>query len=81
MTHDATVDRRIGIGEVERITGRHRTTVWRWMRAGTFPAAAYIAGRRAWWLSAVREWETGQLARPPPGMPPHLAAHAAAVRR
>lgn len=31
------IDQVLGTRDIERITGRHRCTIYRWVRAGTFP--------------------------------------------
>jgi prophage regulatory protein len=57
--------RRLGIAEVEKRTGRQRTTIWRWCRDGRFPAPHYLGERRAWWLHEIEAWEREQMERPP----------------
>jgi predicted DNA-binding transcriptional regulator AlpA len=65
-THDATrerssIDRLVGIDQVlsthdvERITGKHRCTIWRWVLAGTFPPKR-AGGGRGWLRSDVEHW-------------------------
>jgi hypothetical protein len=39
------IDQVLSTHDVERITGRHRCTVYRWVRAGTFPAKRAGAGK------------------------------------
>ena len=61
----ATDDRLVGIADVERLTGRERSTIARQVRAGRFPAPlGYLGTRRAWRLSDVEGWIAAQLARP-----------------
>lgn len=43
--------------DIERITGRHRCTVYRWMLEGRFPAKVVRDGRAIGWLrSEVERW-------------------------
>ena len=58
--------RRVGIAELERRLAMDRSTVWRWYRAGKFPAPHYIGVRRCWWLEEIEKWEREQLTRPAP---------------
>jgi predicted DNA-binding transcriptional regulator AlpA len=52
------IDQVLNTRDVERITGRHRCTLYRWVLAGTFPAKR--AGRgRGWLRSDVERWLNG----------------------
>lgn len=43
--------------DIERVTGRHRCTVYRWMAEGRFPAKVVRDGRPIGWLrSEVERW-------------------------
>jgi predicted DNA-binding transcriptional regulator AlpA len=44
--------------DVQRITGRHRVTIYRWVRAGTFPAKRAGDGR-GWLRSDIERWLKG----------------------
>src|SRR6266480_6178044 len=44
--------------DIERITGRHRCTIYRWVRAGTFPEKR-ASGGRGWLKSDVERWLEG----------------------
>src|SRR6516162_2613621 len=52
------IDQVLSTRDVERITGRHRCTIWRWVRAGTFPPKR-AGGRRGWLRSDVERWLKG----------------------
>jgi len=69
---------RIGISEVEKITGLERSTLWRRYTAEppTFPRPHYIADRRMWLLSEVEEWIRAQVARPREARRTNLGAYA-----
>ena len=60
-----TTDRRVGISEAERITGIERTTIWRKLKAGKFPAPVYVGERRTWLESELLAWVAEQAARSP----------------
>lgn len=50
-------NRIIRIGEVEQLTGRSRTSIWRDEKAGTFPRRVRIGIKAVGWhLSSVLEW-------------------------
>jgi predicted DNA-binding transcriptional regulator AlpA len=61
-TSTTPTPRRIGIAEVERRLGVERTTIWRWYRAGKFPAPHYLGERRAWFLGEIEAWEAHRMA-------------------
>jgi predicted DNA-binding transcriptional regulator AlpA len=52
------------IRRAEEVTGLERSTIWRYYRAGTFPAPFYIGERRHWWLDELEAWRAQQIARP-----------------
>lgn len=52
------IDQVLSTREVERITGRHRCTIWRWVQAGSFPEKRG-GGGRGWLRSDVELWLTG----------------------
>jgi predicted DNA-binding transcriptional regulator AlpA len=52
------IDQVLSTRDVERITGRHRCTIYRWVCAGTFPAKR-AGGGRGWLRSDVERWLTG----------------------
>jgi len=52
------MDQVLGTRDIERITGRHRCTVYRWVCAGTFPAKR-AGGGRGWLRSDVERWLSG----------------------
>ncbi|WP_242352404.1 AlpA family transcriptional regulator [Anaeromyxobacter sp. SG64] len=54
--------RRLGIAEVEARLGVDRTTIWRWYRAGKFPAPHYLGERRSWFLGEIEAWEARRMA-------------------
>lgn len=64
-TSTPTDVRRLGIAELERRLGLHRTTIWRKCRAGDMPAPHYLGDARRWWLHEIEAWEAAQAARPP----------------
>jgi predicted DNA-binding transcriptional regulator AlpA len=49
------IDQVLGTHDVERITGRHRCTIYRWVCAGTFPSKR-AGGRKGWLRSDVERW-------------------------
>ncbi len=54
----AGMDQVLGTHDIERITGRHRCTIYRWVRAGTFPEKR-AGGGRGWLRSDVERWLDG----------------------
>lgn len=52
------IDQVLSTREVERITGRHRCTIWRWVQAGSFPEKRG-GGGRGWLRSDVELWLRG----------------------
>jgi predicted DNA-binding transcriptional regulator AlpA len=67
--------KRIGIAEVQRRLGVHRVTIYRWCRAGTFPAPHYLGERRAWFLSDIEAWEAQRMAALADPANRHAARH------
>lgn len=55
---------RVGVRDLESRLGLDRATIWRWYRAGKFPAPHYLADKRVWFLSEIEAWEAAQMARP-----------------
>ena len=51
----AGLDQVLGTHDVEKITGRHRCTIYRWVLAGTFPQKR-AGGGRGWLRSDVERW-------------------------
>jgi len=49
------IDQVLGTHDVERITGRHRCTIYRWVCAGTFPSKR-AGGGKGWLRSDVERW-------------------------
>lgn len=57
-------DRLIRYPEVTRLTGVSRTTLWRWINAGTFPQPHPIGGQAvAFSEQEVQAWIARQLGR------------------
>ena len=54
----AVLDQLLNTRDVERITRRHRCTIYRWVRAGTFPGKR-AGGGRGWLRSDVEKWLQG----------------------
>jgi predicted DNA-binding transcriptional regulator AlpA len=54
----AGIDQVLSTRDIERITGRHRCTVYRWVCAGTFPQKR-AGGGRGWLRSDVERWLNG----------------------
>src|ERR1700680_405412 len=52
------IDQMLSAREVERITGRHRCTIYRWVWAGTF-SQQRAGGGRGWLRSDVERWLNG----------------------
>jgi predicted DNA-binding transcriptional regulator AlpA len=61
--HSVSNLRRVGIAELEQRLGVDRSTIWRWYRAGKFPAPHFLGERRAWFLAEVEAWELQRMAR------------------
>ena len=51
----AGMDQVLGTHDIERITGRHRCTIYRWILAGTFPQNR-APGGKGWLRSDVEKW-------------------------
>ena len=51
----AGIDQVLSTHDVERITGKHRCTIYRWVLAGTFPPRR-AGGGRGWLRSDVERW-------------------------
>ena len=51
------VRRRLKIAGVEERTGVHRQTIWRWYKAGLFPAPHFLGRDRLWFEDEVETWE------------------------
>jgi len=49
------IDQLLSTRDVVRITGKHRCTIYRWIRAGTFPAKR-AGGGRGWLRSDIERW-------------------------
>ena len=56
------IDQVLGTHDVEHITGRHRCTIYRWVRSGTFPAKR-AGGGKGWLRSDVERWLNGNGSR------------------
>jgi len=52
------VDQVLSSRDIARITGRHRCTIYRWVRAGVFPPKR-AGGGRGWLRSDVEHWLAG----------------------
>jgi predicted DNA-binding transcriptional regulator AlpA len=52
------IDRVLSTRDIEQITDRHRCTIYRWVRAGTFPSKR-AGGGRGWLRSDVERWLVG----------------------
>ncbi len=57
------IDQVLGTHDVERITGRHRCTIYRWVKAGTFPEKR-AGGGQGWLRSDVERWLQGAVSSP-----------------
>jgi predicted DNA-binding transcriptional regulator AlpA len=49
------IDQVLSTHDIERITGRHRCTIYRWVLAGTFPEKR-AGGGRGWLRSDIERW-------------------------
>ena len=49
------IDQVLSTRDIERITGRHRCTIYRWVLAGTFPEKR-AGGGRGWLRSDIERW-------------------------
>src|SRR3981189_3124397 len=52
------IDRVLSTRDIEQITDRHRCTIYRWVRAGTFPSKR-AGGGRGWLRSDIERWLVG----------------------
>jgi prophage regulatory protein len=46
----------IFIKTLTELTGLHRQTIWRYVKAGKFPKPTKIESRNAWYLRDVENW-------------------------
>jgi len=53
-----SISRRLDTKDIENLTGKHRCTIWRWVKAGKFPAPQYINGQRSWTEDVIVEWDS-----------------------
>ncbi len=75
------IRRRIGIGDLRcRLGDPDPCTIWRWYRAGKFPAPHYLGSRRFWFLNEIEAWEREQMARSATERRSNLMAVRAAVK-
>jgi predicted DNA-binding transcriptional regulator AlpA len=58
----AGIDQVLSTHDVERITGKHRCTIWRWVMGGTFPPKR-AGGGCGWLRSDVERWLQGNTQR------------------
>ena len=59
----APIDQVLSTRQVVEITGKHRVTIYRWIRAGIFPEKHESRGHKVGWLrSEIEAW----LQRSPP---------------
>lgn len=57
MSHARLSDEILRSPDPERLIGVHRTTLWRWERAGHFPKRIKLASRASGYLrSEVEKW-------------------------
>lgn len=56
LSEDRDLNKILWIADIERITGRHRMTISRWMKKGNFPKPRYVAASRAWTVHQIDEW-------------------------
>jgi predicted DNA-binding transcriptional regulator AlpA len=54
----AGIDQVLSTHDVERITGKHRCTIYRWVLAGAFPPRR-AGGGRGWLRSDIERWLEG----------------------
>lgn len=54
--HSLPGEARIGLSEVGELLGRHRQTLWRYVKAGALPKPKRIlGGRPTWSISEIRK--------------------------
>lgn len=57
----APKNRMLNIAEVQELIGVSRTTIWRWISEGHFPAPRALSSQvRRWWSSEVHDWIAGK---------------------
>jgi len=59
----AGIDQVLSTHDVERITGKHRCTIYRWVLSGAFPPRR-AGGGRGWLRSDVERWLSGGTSTP-----------------
>jgi predicted DNA-binding transcriptional regulator AlpA len=71
---------RLGIREVERLSGLDRSSIWRKYTAEPpqFPRPHYIGNRRMWFAAELEKWAAEQMARPTWARRCNLGMHAQA---
>ena len=63
MPRQATAPRCLRLTEVLNLVGVIRSTLYRWMEAGTFPKQTSVGGNTVVWVeSAVTSWMEEQMA-------------------
>jgi prophage regulatory protein len=64
MSQQGSPERLLAFDEVRSRIGLSRTTIWRLIKSGDFPASVQIsAARRAWAASAIESWIASKLHR------------------
>lgn len=59
-------DRLLTMEQVRQIVPKHRTTIYRWIAKGEFPAGHLIGPASAVWLqSEILDWVSKKIAKPP----------------
>ena len=59
MQATSVIKRRYNTRDIEELLNKHRTTIWRWVKAGAFPEPQYINGQRSWSEDDLDEWLEG----------------------
>lgn len=45
------------------MTGLHRQTIWRYIKANKFPKPSKIENRNAWYLHEIEQWQDEQMGK------------------
>jgi prophage regulatory protein len=54
---------RVKIRDIEKLTGKHRQTIWRWCKEGRFPKPHYLGDSpdRLWFKDEIEAWEEANM--------------------
>jgi predicted DNA-binding transcriptional regulator AlpA len=73
------LEKLLSVSELEAIIGIERSTIFRWYKAGKFPAPSHLMGKRVWPVSEIETWVAENLVRPAQSNPNVAPAGASAA--